>query len=382
MANKRDFYEVLGVSKGASDDEIKKAYKKLAKQYHPDLNPDNAEAEEKFKEANEAYSVLSDADKRQAYDQFGHAGVDSSYGGGAGGYGGFTNVDFGDLGDIFGSFFGGGFGSSSSRRRSSAIPGDDINVKLTLSFEEAVFGCSKSIKINRNETCSDCNGSGAAKGTTPETCSACRGTGRVKSVSQTVFGAISTERTCSACYGSGKIIKETCKVCGGKGLTRKERVINVTIPAGINSGQTIYLADQGDHGLKGGQNGRLNVNITVKPHPIFVRREFNLYCDIYITLIQACLGCTIEIPTVDGQNESHKIPEGTQSNTEIVLKNKGVPYLKSKGRGNMYVNVIVEVPKNLTSKQKELLKEFDSMTTAKAYEKNNSFWNKVKKAFS
>ena len=378
MADKRDYYEVLGVEKGASEDEIKRAYRKLAKKYHPDLNPGDAQAEKNFKEVNEAYGILSDSEKRQKYDNFGHAGVDPSYGGGPGGGYGYSSVDFGDIGDIFGSFFGGG-GFGGQRRRSSAVPGDDVITRLTLTFEEAVFGCTKKVNIVRSETCSDCSGSGAAKGTSPETCPNCHGSGRVKSVSQTVFGAISTERTCPNCNGSGKIIKEACKSCGGNGRVRRERTISVNIPAGINNGQTVSLRGEGDHGVKGGSNGNLNIQISVKPHPIFVRRENHIYCDVYITFVQACLGATIEIPTIDGTKEMYKVPEGTQSHTQVTFRGKGVPYLNSaKSRGNMYVNLIVEIPKHLSPKQKEMLQEFDGMTTPKAYEKNKGFWSTVK----
>lgn len=379
MAEKRDYYEVLGVDKNVNDDDLKKAFRKLAKQYHPDLNPGNKEAEQKFKEVNEAYEVLSDPDKRAKYDQFGHAGVDGSYGSyGSGGVGGF-NVDFGDIGDIFGSFFGGGFGS---RSRSSAIPGDDINIKLTISFKEAVFGCTKNVTITRSEICPDCNGSGAAKGSQPQTCTQCKGAGRVKSVSQTVFGAISTERTCTACGGTGKIIKDFCKGCGGRGTIRKQRTITVPVPVGIANGQTLALRGEGDHGLKGGPNGNLNIFISVTPDRYFTRKDNNLYLDVYITVVEACLGCDKAVPTLDGTSEILHIPEGTQSNTEFCIKNRGVPYRTSKGRGNLYVKVIVEIPRNLSSKQKDLLKEFDGTTNSRSYEKNSGFWGKMKDFFN
>lgn len=379
MADKRDFYEVLGVSKDVSSDDLKRAYRKLAKQYHPDLNPGDKEAEKKFKEVNEAYEVLSDSEKRQRYDRFGHAGVDPSYGAGAGGYGGgyggYSTVDFGDIGDIFGSFFGGG----SPRRRSNAVHGNDINVKLTIDFKEAVFGCSKTVSISRNEICSDCKGSGAEKGTSPQTCPTCNGQGRVKSVSQTVFGAISTERTCSTCNGTGKIIKNTCKKCGGRGLERKTVSITVNVPAGINNGQTISLRGEGDRGIRGGSNGDLNIIVSVRAHTIFTRKDADLFCDAYITFSQACLGSVIDVPTIDGKTESLKIPEGTQSGTRMTVKGKGAYYLRSKSRGNMYVNVIVEIPRKLSSKQKEALKNFDENTNYdKSYEKGSVFKNKVK----
>lgn len=386
MADKRNFYEVLGVDKGVSDEDMKRAYRKLAKQYHPDLNPNNAEAEKKFKEINEAYGVLSDSQKRQKYDQFGHAGIDTSYGAGqqGGGYGSYTGGNFGDfgdigdLGDIFGSFFG---GSPTGSRRSSAIPGEDVSSSLQLEFNEAVFGCTKTVDIRRSETCSECNGSGAAKGTQPQTCTTCKGSGRVRQTSQTVFGAISTERTCSTCNGSGKIIGNPCKICGGSGQTRKDRSITVNVPAGINNGQTISLRGEGGHGLKGGPSGNLNILIRVKPHPIFTRKEFDIYCDIPITFVQASLGFQLDIPTIDDEKVEYKITEGTQSHTVITLKSKGVPYLNAKGRGNMYAKIMVETPKNLTAKQKELLKEFDAIKGNKAYEDNESFWGKVKNLF-
>lgn len=379
MADKRDYYEVLGVSKTASQDELKKAYRQMAKKYHPDLNPGNKEAEQKFKEANEAYEVLSDEGKRAKYDQFGHAGVDPNYGAGAGagGYGGaYTNVDLGDIfGDVFGNFFGGG----GSRRRSSAIPGDDVDTTLTLSFEEAVFGCKKSVTITRKETCSDCNGSGAAKGTTAETCPTCRGTGRVRTVSQTMFGAMQSERTCTACYGTGKIIKTPCKTCNGTGQERKQRTITVNIPAGIASGQVITLNGQGCAGIKGGPDGDLNIRITVRPHSIFERKNYDLYCDFPITFAQAALGCEIEVPLLDGTKESQKIADGTQSGTVLTVKGKGVPYLNAKGKGNLYVRIVVETPRNLNSRQKELLKEFDAIVNNRSYEKRTSFTDKVRK---
>ncbi len=380
MAEKRDFYEVLGVEKSASADELKKAYRQLAKKYHPDLNPGNQEAEQKFKEVNEAYEVLSDADKRAKYDQFGHAGVDPNYGAGAGGYGGYggayTNVDIGDIfGDVFGNFFGGG----GPRRRSSAIPGDDITTNLTLTFEEAVFGCKKSVTVTRKENCSECNGTGAAKGSAPETCSNCRGTGRVRTVSQTMFGAIQSERTCPSCNGTGKIIKNPCKNCNGTGQERKQRSISVTIPAGIANGQVITLEGQGCAGIKGGPAGDLKIRITVRPHSIFERKNYDLYCDYPITFTQAALGCEIEIPLLDGTRHPQRVDSGTQTGTVITLKGKGVPYLNARGKGNLYVKIVVETPRNLNSRQKELLKEFDAIENKRTYEKRTSFADKVRK---
>ena len=371
---KRDYYDILGVSKTASDDEIKSAYRKLAKKYHPDLNPNNKEAEKNFKDVNEAYSVLSDKEKRQRYDQFGHAGVDPSYGGGASsGYGGFTqNIDFGDLGDIFGSFFGGG-----SRRRSSAIPGENISASVTLTFKEAVFGCEKSVNIRRREKCPDCDGTGAEKGTSYQTCQTCKGSGIVRQATQTLFGMLQTEKTCPTCKGSGKIITTPCRSCNGSGQIRKERRITVKIPAGVNNGNTLSMRGEGGHGLKGGPNGDLNISIKVLSDPIFSRIDFNLYCEIPLTFVQAALGASINIPTIDGDNIAYKVPESTQSGTVTTFRGKGVPYLNARGRGDMFVTFLVETPKHLSSKQKELLKQFDAECSGKVYEKSKSFWEKL-----
>lgn len=381
MAEKRDYYEVLGIDKSASSDEIKKAFKKLAKQYHPDLNPGDANAEQMFKDVNEAYSVLSDPDKKAKYDQFGHAGVDPSYGGGAGGYSNVDFSDFGDLGDIFGSFFGGGVGGGSSRR-SNVIPGEDISTTVEIDFKDAVFGCTRKVSFVRNATCPDCNGSGAAAGTEPKVCSGCKGTGRVRTTTQTMFGAMQTERTCSVCGGSGKVITSPCKSCSGSGRKRTPSEEEVKIPAGINSNQIICIRGKGSAGKNGGLSGSLNVKVSVKPHPLFERRDFDLYIDIPITFVQACLGCTIDIPTIDGDPIKYKLPEGLQSHSQFNFKGKGVPVLNGKGRGDMIVKIIVETPKNLTSKQKELLSQFDENNSSKSYEKSNGFWSKVKSVFS
>ena len=305
---KRDYYEVLGVSKSATDDEIKRAYRKLAKKYHPDVNPDNKkEAEEKFKEATEAYEVLSDSTKRSRYDQFGHAGVDPSYGGGSSGsgfggsgFGGFS-MDMDDLGDIFGSFFGGGFGGSSSRRRNGPQRGSDVEVDVTLSFEEAVFGAEKEIKFYRIDDCAKCGGTGAKEGTTAETCSVCGGSGQIKTTQRTPFGQFVNTSTCNTCGGKGKVIKNPCPTCGGKGKVRKNTKVSVKIPAGIDDGQTISMRGEGNIGANGGPRGDLYVNVRVRKHSVFVRKGQDIFCEIPITFVQAALGAEIEVPTLTGK---------------------------------------------------------------------------------
>lgn len=372
---KRDYYEVLGVNKNASADEIKSAYRKLAMKYHPDRNPDNPEAEEKFKEASEAYSVLSDSDKKARYDQFGHAGVDPSYGAGGngGGFSGFQDVD---LGDIFGEFFG-GFGGGSARRNGPR-QGKTLEMGLTITFEEAAFGVEKEISYLRVENCSKCNGTGAKAGTSPETCQNCRGTGQVKSAQNTPFGQFMTTRTCNVCGGSGKIIKEKCPDCDGKGRVRKKTKKTVKIPAGIADGQVIQNSGGGDCGTNGGRNGGLYIQINVAKHPIFEREGQNVYCDVPITFVQAALGAEVEVPTLYGK-EKIKINEGTQSHEVIKLKGKGLPYLRSTSKGDQFVKIIVEVPKNLNAKQKELLQQFGENTNEKNYNKRSSWWEKLKK---
>ena len=375
MAEKRDYYEVLGVSKGATDAEIKKAYRVLAKKYHPDLNPNDKTAEAKFKEVSEAYEVLSDSEKKSRYDQFGHAGVDPNFGaGGAGGFGGFDGFGgFGGFGDIFESFFGGG----GSARRNGPQKGNDIRQGIKLTFEEAAFGCEKELSVTRNETCSECGGSGAKKGTTAETCSQCGGSGEVKVAQRTPFGQFMTTKVCDKCRGKGKIIKEPCPQCGGRGVNRKTRKISVKIPQGIDDGQTISIRGEGEPGLKGGPNGDLFVTIQIKSHPIFERREFHVYCEVPITFIQATLGSELEVPTLDGRVK-YNIPEGTQTGTTFRLKGKGIPYLHGHGRGDQYVRVEVEIPKNLTEKQKDVLREFDGVTDNSKYQKRKNFIDKMK----
>lgn len=379
MPDKRDYYEVLGVKKGATEDEIKKAYRKVAKKYHPDLNPDDKEAEAKFKEAGEAYEVLSDSQKRQRYDQFGHAGVDPSYG--AGGYGaGGAGFGFDDIGDIFESFFGGGFsgfGGGRARNPNAPIKGNDVGISMPLSFMEAVAGCQKTITIQRLETCADCAGSGAASGSSVETCPECGGSGQVNVQQRTPFGVVQSSRTCTRCAGKGKVIKTPCSACAGKGRVRVTKKLEVTVPAGIDNGQTFLIRGQGDYGVNGGPAGDIAVTVSVRPDPLFERDGFNIWCEIPITFTQAVLGDEITVPTIDGKVK-YDVPDGTQSGTVFRLRNKGVNYLNGKGRGDQYVKVVIEVPKNLSARQKELLREFDELSTDKNLEKRKGFFDKLK----
>lgn len=358
---KRDYYEVLGVSKGASDDEIKKAYRKLAKKYHPDMNPGDKEAEAKFKEVNEAYSILSDSEKRARYDQFGHAGVDPNYGAGGpgGGFGGFDMGDI-DLGDIFGSFFGGGFGGfggSASGRRNGPQKGESLRASLTISFEEAAFGCEKEINLNRTEECEACHGSGAEPGTTAETCPDCRGTGVVRVQQRTGGFAFSSTAPCSRCRGTGKIIHTPCKACGGSGSVKKTKRVTVSIPAGIDDGQAISLRGQGNAGKNGGPAGDLIVAVHVKPHPQFHRDGTTVLYEQPVTFYQAVMGAELEIPTIDGKVK-YNLPAGTQTGTTFRLRGKGIPELRGRGRGDQYVTVRVQVPTSLNGEQKEALRAF------------------------
>ena len=358
---KRDYYEVLGVSKGASDDEIKKAYRKLAKKYHPDMNPGDKEAEAKFKEVNEAYSILSDSEKRARYDQFGHAGVDPNYGAGGpgGGFGGFDMGDI-DLGDIFGSFFGGGFGGfggSSSGRRNGPQKGESLRASLTITFEEAAFGCEKEINLNRTEECEACHGSGAEPGTTAETCPDCRGTGVVRVQQRTGGFAFSSTAPCSRCRGTGKIIHTPCKACGGSGSVKKTKRVTVSIPAGIDDGQAISLRGQGNAGKNGGPAGDLIVAVHVKPHPQFHRDGTTVLYEQPVTFYQAVMGAELEIPTIDGKVK-YNLPAGTQTGTTFRLRGKGIPELRGRGRGDQYVTVRVQVPTSLNGEQKEALRAF------------------------
>ena len=376
MADKRDYYEVLGVNKDASDDEIKKAYRQAAKKYHPDLHPGDKEAEEKFKEVNEAYEVLSDKEKKARYDQFGHAGVDPNYG--AGGAGSPFGQDI-DFGDIFSSFFG-GFGGRRSANPNAPRRGSDIETQLYISFEEAAKGCKKTVQYQAVSTCKDCNGTGAQRGTSPKTCSACGGRGQVTINQRTPFGVVQTSRPCDACKGRGKIIETPCRTCNGRGQVRRKKTVEVNIPAGINDDQVLNVAGHGNSGTNGGPAGDLHVYIGIRPHPIFERRGDDVWCDLPITFTQAALGATVTVPTLDGK-ASYDIHEGTQPGDVFKLKGKGIQHLGSKGRGDQYVKVVIEVPKNLNSKQKQLIREFDSAVSEKNYQKRKGFMDKLKDIF-
>ena len=357
---KRDYYEVLGVSKGASEDELKKAYRKLAKKYHPDLNPGDKAAEASFKEVNEAYEVLSDKEKRSRYDQFGHAGVDPNFnpnGGGFGGFGGFTDMGDIDLGDLFGSFFGGGFGGGGGSRRNAPQKGETVRAGVTITFEEAAFGCEKEVTVSRTEQCDVCKGTGCAPGTTAEVCPDCHGSGTVRIQRGGGGFSFSTTTSCPKCRGTGKIIHQPCKTCGGGGTVRKQKKLAVTIPAGIDDGQAVSLRGQGGAGRNGGPAGDLLIGVTVKPHPIFRREGTSVYMDQPVSFVQAALGAELEIPTLDGKVK-WTLPEGTQPGTTFRLNGKGIPGLGGRGRGNQYVTVKVQVPTNLNKEQKEALRAF------------------------
>lgn len=363
MAEKRDYYEVLGVAKTASEDEIKSAYRKLAKKYHPDLNPGNAEAEAKFKEVNEAYGVLSDADKRAKYDQYGTADPQAGFGGGgfSGGFGGFGSGGFsGGFEDIFENIFSGFTGS----RRSNNAPeqGRDLRVDMELTFEEAAFGAKKEINLTREESCDECGGSGAAKGTTAEVCQACHGSGQVRTTQNTVFGSFSSTQQCTACHGTGRIIRTPCKKCGGNGRIRRARRISINVPAGIDNGQAITLRGEGEQGKRGGAAGDLYVYFSVKPHKLFKRRGNDIYLEVAVSFANAALGAEITVPTLE-DSIKYKIPEGTQPGTVFRIRGKGIKRLGGNDRGDMYITVGVEIPRRLSSKQKELLRAFDDSVT-------------------
>lgn len=356
MADKRDYYEVLGVDKSADDATIKKAYRTLAKKYHPDMNPGDKTAEEKFKEVNEAYAVLSDPDKKAKYDRYGHDAFDPSAGAG-GGYGGFSGFgDFGDISDIFGSMFG-GFGGSSQSRRNGPMRGEDIGVRISITFEEAAFGTKKDITYNRIQKCPECSGSGAAKGSSPETCPQCHGSGQVR-VNQRMMGMqFQSTTTCSNCRGTGKIIKTPCTNCRGTGYIKVSKKLEVSIPAGIDDGERIALRGQGSDGRNGGMAGDLILTVAVKKHNIFERDGYDLYCEVPVTVAEATLGAEINVPTLEG-SVKYKIPEGTQPGTRFTLKGKGVTVINSQRKGDLYFTVNVEIPRNLSEKQKENMRTF------------------------
>lgn len=374
---KRGYYEVLGLGKGASEDEIKKAYRKLAKKYHPDLNPGDKTAEEKMKEVNAAYEILSDPEKKARYDQFGHAGVDPSYGGGGGQYSGFEDFD---LGSIFDSFFGGGMGGGQTRR-SGPRKGESIRASVTLTFEEAAFGCQKQITVNRVETCPDCGGSGAKAGTSAETCPDCHGTGQIKTTQRTILGMMSTSSPCSRCRGTGKIIKDPCPSCRGAGSLRKQRMITVQIPAGIDHGQTISVRGEGNAGQNGGPAGDIFVTVNVTPHEIFKRRGQDVMVELPVTFVQAALGAELEAPSIDGKI-SYNMPEGTQPDTVFRIRGKGIPNLNGRGRGDQFIKVKIEIPRNLTREQKDILRQFDETAGDAQFGEKKGFFEKMKDLFN
>ena len=387
MAEKRDYYEVLGIAKTASDDEIKSAYRKLAKKYHPDLNPDNKGAEDKFKEVGEAYEVLSDKEKKSRYDQFGHAGVDPNFGAGGGGYGGGFGGGGVDLGDLFGDLFGGGggFGGFGGGQRRSANPnaprrGTDIRVSLVLTFMEAVHGCTKTVSVNKQDTCPECGGTGAAKGTSPETCSSCRGSGFVTVQQRTPFGVMQSSQPCSHCGGKGKIIKTPCNKCHGSGKTTAAKRVEVKVPAGIDDDQSMRLSGLGDTGSNGGPAGDLIVIVTVRPDTMFEREGYDVHVTVPLTYSQAVIGAQVIVPTIDGK-VAYTVPDGTQSGTTFRLRSKGIQYVNGRGRGDQYVHVTVEIPKKLTKAQREALKTFEDTLKEDNYEQRKGFFKRLKDSF-
>ena len=378
MADKRDYYETLGVSKSASDNELKSAYRKLAKQYHPDANPGDTQAEEKFKELSEAYAVLSDGDKRAAYDQYGHAAFDPSRGGG----GGFHHDLNFDMHDIFSSFFGDSFDifGGGGRRRSGPRRGADLQMRMQIKFEEAVFGASKEVQLQANETCDSCKGSGAKAGTHPENCKECGGSGQVRVVQQTLLGSMTTVRACSVCKGEGRVIKDPCAACRGSGKVRATKTLQITVPKGIDNGQSIRLAGKGEPGEKGGPDGDLLITMQIQPHKVFARQGNNLYLDVPITFVQAALGDEISIPMLDGSEEKYNVKAGTQPGAVVHLKGKGVPSVRNnRNVGDLVVKLNVTVPTNLTEKQKEHLRAFNE-AMGDDYNKKNWF-EKIKQSF-
>ena len=384
--NKRDYYEVLGVDRGADEATIKKAYRQLAKKYHPDMNPGDKEAEKKFKEASEAYAVLSDAEKRRQYDQFGHAAFEQG-GGGAGGFGGF-DFNGGDMGDIFGDIFGDLFGGGRSRRANNGpMKGANVRTAVRITFEEAVFGCEKQLDLNLKDECTTCHGTGAKPGTSPETCPKCGGKGQIVYTQQSLFGTVRNVQTCPDCNGSGKIVKEKCADCHGSGYITNRKKIAVTIPAGIDNGQSIRIREKGEPGVNGGPRGDLLVEVQVERHPIFQRQDMNIYSTAPVTFAQAALGGQIHITTLDG-DMAYDIKPGTQTDTKIRLKGKGVPSLRNKNiRGDHYVTLVVQVPTKLNEEAKEYLRKYDEAVNGKINDskqekpKKKSFMEKIKETF-
>lgn len=374
MPEKRDYYEVLGVPRTATEEELKKAYRTLAKKYHPDLNPDNKEAEAKFKEANEAYAVLSDADKRRNYDQYGHAGVDGQ---GFGGFEGGFNID---LEDLFGNLFG-GFGGGGGRRRTGPQRGANLKYRMNLDFMEAAFGVERQITINKEDHCDTCKGTGTRDGSAPEKCGTCGGTGQVSQRQQTMFGTVMTSRPCPTCRGSGNLIKDPCPSCSGRGLRQKSKPLNVKVPAGINEGEMLTMRGEGEPGTLGGPYGDLYIEIHIRPHPVFERNGYNTACEIPITFPQAALGAELEVPTIDGPYK-FRIKEGTQPGDTFTIRGKGIPHLnRSNMRGDHIFRVVLEVPKHLSESQKEILQQFDQTCTDKNYVKRGNFFSKLKEIF-
>lgn len=376
MANKRDYYEVLGIDKNATDEDIKRAYRKKAKECHPDLHPNDKEAEARFKELNEANEVLSDPDKRARYDQFGFDGPDM--GGGAGGnpFGGMDFSGMGGMGDIFDQLFNGGMGGSAQARRNAPRQGNDVCYELRLTFEEAAKGCHKSVEFYRYENCATCGGSGAKPGTQPQTCSMCKGTGQIRQSG----GWMTTVRTCPACGGSGKVIKDKCSSCGGSGRVRMRRTLELDVPAGVDDNIVLSKRGQGEPGANGGPNGDLLIQITVKPHKLFRREGTNLRLEVPISFTQAALGAEIDVPTLDG-SVKYTIPEGTQTDTEFRIRGKGIQQLGSNNKGDLIFKVRVETPRRLTEKQRELLRQFDGDDNGKQYDQRKTFIDKVKELF-
>ncbi len=374
---KRDYYDVLGVGKDAGEQDIKRAYRKLAMKYHPDRNPDDKKAEEKFKEINEAYEILSSPEKKRMYDQFGHAGVNANGGGGFEGFGGFG--DFGDMfGDIF-DMFGGGF-SSSARRRRGPQKGADIQYEVTITFEEAAFGVEKEVQFYRNDTCDTCDGTGAKPGTSTSVCGKCNGTGEMQTVTRTALGQMVRTSVCNQCGGEGKIIETPCNKCSGRGRIRKQRKLKVKIPAGVDTGSVISLRGEGEAGTKGGPRGDLYVVIDVLPHEIFERDGYDIICEMPITFVQATLGDELEVPTLEGKVK-YKMPEGTQSGTVFRLRSKGIANPRGYGKGDQYVRVVIEVPTKLSQNQKDILKKFAAESGEEVHQQRKTFFNKVKDVF-